>query len=110
MFRLGSPLWVAQFFYSISGAYSPLKFFYRFYGCGVKLCITFAIEKDEQLKTNNKNFKIMDKYTCIPCGWVYDPAKGDPENGIAPGTSFDDLPEDWACPICGADKTQFEKE
>lgn len=51
----------------------------------------------------------MDKYVCTICDWVYDPAKGDPENGIAPGTSFEDLPEDWLCPICGAPKTDFEK-
>ena len=51
----------------------------------------------------------MDKYRCIPCGWVYDPAKGDPENGIAAGTPFEELPEDWCCPLCGADKSQFEK-
>ncbi|MBR4995472.1 MAG: rubredoxin [Alistipes sp.] len=51
----------------------------------------------------------MDKYRCIPCGWTYDPKKGDPENGIVEGTAFEDLPEDWSCPICGADKSQFEK-
>ncbi len=51
----------------------------------------------------------MDKYRCIPCGWLYDPAKGDPENGVAPGTPFEELPEDWSCPLCGADKSQFEK-
>ena len=51
----------------------------------------------------------MDKYRCIPCGWVYDPAKGDAENGVAPGTPFEELPEDWSCPLCGADKSQFEK-
>ena len=51
----------------------------------------------------------MDKYRCIPCGWVYDPAKGDPENGVAPGTPFEELPEDWSCPLCGADKSQFEE-
>ena len=51
----------------------------------------------------------MDKYRCIPCGWVYDPAKGDPENGVAPGTPFEELSEDWSCPLCGADKSQFEK-
>ena len=51
----------------------------------------------------------MDKYRCIPCGWVYDPAKGDPENGVAPGTPFEELPGDWSCPLCGADKSQFEK-
>lgn len=51
----------------------------------------------------------MDKYRCIPCGWVYDPENGDPENGVAPGTPFEELPEDWSCPLCGADKSQFEK-
>ena len=51
----------------------------------------------------------MDKYRCIPCGWLYDPAKGDPENGVAPGTPFEELPKDWSCPLCGADKSQFEK-
>ena len=51
----------------------------------------------------------MDKYACIPCGWVYDPAVGDPDTGIAPGTSFEDLPEDWVCPLCGAGKEEFEK-
>lgn len=52
----------------------------------------------------------MDKYTCSVCGFVYDPAKGDPSSGIAPGTSFEDLPDNWVCPVCGADKSQFEKQ
>jgi len=51
----------------------------------------------------------MDKYTCTICGYVYDPALGDPGNGIAPGTAFADLPEDWTCPDCGAAKDLFEK-
>ena len=51
----------------------------------------------------------MVKYRCIPCGWGFDQAKGDPENGVAPGTPFEELPEDWSCPLCGADKSQFEK-
>lgn len=51
----------------------------------------------------------MDKYQCSICGYVYDPEKGDPENGIAPGTRFEDLPDDWHCPVCGAEKFQFEK-
>ena len=51
----------------------------------------------------------MDKYECIACGYIYDPAIGDPDNGIEPGTSFDDLPEDWVCPECGVGKDQFEK-
>jgi rubredoxin len=48
------------------------------------------------------------KYKCILCGYIYDPAAGDPDNGVAPGTSFADLPDDWACPDCGAGKDQFE--
>jgi len=51
----------------------------------------------------------MDKYKCLVCGYIYDPAKGDPDNGIAALTSFEQLPEDWVCPECGAPKDQFEK-
>lgn len=51
----------------------------------------------------------MDKWECIVCGYVYDPAVGDPESGIEPGTSFEALPEDWVCPDCGAGKDMFEK-
>ncbi len=50
----------------------------------------------------------MKKYRCIPCDYIYDPAKGDPEGGIAPGTAFEKLPEDWICPLCGAGKDDFE--
>jgi rubredoxin len=52
----------------------------------------------------------MDRYVCTVCGYVYDPADGDPENGIDPGTKFKDLPGNWTCPVCGATKDQFEKE
>jgi len=52
----------------------------------------------------------MDKYVCTICGYVYDPAQGDPDSGVAAGTSFEDLPDDWECPVCGADKSQFDKE
>jgi len=48
------------------------------------------------------------KYQCTLCSYVYDPAVGDPDNGIPPGTAFDDLPEDWVCPECGAGKEDFE--
>lgn len=51
----------------------------------------------------------MDKWRCIVCGYVYDPAEGDPDNGLAPGTAFESLPDDWVCPVCGAAKDQFEK-
>ena len=47
------------------------------------------------------------KYVCEACGWVYDVELGDPENGIAPGTKFEDLPEDFACPLCGVGKDMF---
>lgn len=52
----------------------------------------------------------MDKYVCNLCGYVYDPDQGDPDSGVAPNTPFEDLPEDWVCPVCGADKSEFEKE
>ena len=51
----------------------------------------------------------MLKYRCMVCGYIYDPAIGDPDNDIGPGTAFEALPEDWICPECGADKSQFEK-
>lgn len=51
----------------------------------------------------------MDKYKCIVCGWIYDPDEGDPTAGIGPGTSFEDLPSDYICPVCGATKDEFEK-
>ncbi len=49
------------------------------------------------------------QYKCSVCGYIYDPEKGDPESNAPPGTAFDDLPEDWTCPVCGADKSEFEK-
>lgn len=48
------------------------------------------------------------KYRCIACEYVYDPALGDPDSGIAPGTAFEDIPADWYCPQCGAGKSDFE--
>ena len=52
----------------------------------------------------------MDKYVCTVCGYVYDPEQGDPDNGIEPGTKWEDVPDDWECPVCGASKDEFEKE
>jgi rubredoxin/flavin reductase (DIM6/NTAB) family NADH-FMN oxidoreductase RutF len=49
----------------------------------------------------------MKKYVCDVCGYVYDPEKGDPESGVKPGVAFDDLPDDWVCPVCGAGKSDF---
>lgn len=52
----------------------------------------------------------MAKYVCSICGYVYDESKGIPEKGIAPRTAFEDLPDDWSCPLCGAPKSEFEKQ
>ena len=52
----------------------------------------------------------MDSYICSVCSYEYDPRKGDPEHGIAPGTKFEDLPEDWTCPVCGMSKDAFNKK
>jgi len=51
----------------------------------------------------------MDKYRCTVCGYIYDPEKGDPENGVNPGTAFPDIPDTWVCPECGVGKDMFEK-
>ena len=64
--------------------------------------------KDEKMEI--KEEKKMNRYICKVCGYVYDPEKGDPENGIKPGTLFEDLPDDWVCPVCGASKNDFDKE
>ena len=60
----------------------------------------------EHLK--HKTETIKKKYVCVVCGWVYDPEVGDPEGGIAPGTAFEDIPDDWVCPLCGVGKDDFE--
>jgi rubredoxin len=51
----------------------------------------------------------MAKYQCSVCGYVYDPDEGDPESKVLPGTAFEDLPDDWVCPVCGAGKDDFER-
>ena len=50
------------------------------------------------------------KYVCDICGYVYDPELGDPEIGVAPGTPWEEVPEDWTCPLCGVGKDQFSEE
>jgi rubredoxin len=52
----------------------------------------------------------MERYVCTICGYVYDPEQGDPDNGVEPGTNWEDVPDDWECPVCGAKKEDFEKE
>ena len=52
----------------------------------------------------------MDKYACGPCGYVYNPEEGDPESGVAKGTPFDKVSDEWVCPVCGAGKDVFERQ
>ena len=78
--------------------------------------INFAVNKTnkefcllikKKLETIKKN-KIMKKYRCVVCDWIYNPEVGDPDSGIAPGTLFEDIPDDWTCPLCGVTKEDFE--
>jgi rubredoxin len=57
---------------------------------------------------NTEEGEALEKYMCGPCGWIYDPEKGDPDGGIAPGTPFADIPDTWGCPVCGVGKDLFE--
>ena len=68
----------------------------------------FGMNKGQDI-FGGKEQTTMEKYVCV-CGYVYDPAVGDPDNGIAPGTAFADIPEDWVCPVCGLGKDAFTAE
>ncbi len=57
---------------------------------------------------NNKGDYYAEMGPCVPCGYEYDPEVGDPDSGVEPGTAFEELPEDWVCPVCGVDKSFFE--
>lgn len=50
----------------------------------------------------------MNRYKCKVCGYIYDPTLGDPDSRVLPGTLFEDIPESWVCPVCGAEKSEFE--
>jgi len=92
----GNPM-TYEFYHKVKGGYSP------------KTAPTYSGEVDKKFEKNMEEEK-MDKYVCEVCGYVYDPKIGDPDNGIAPGTKFEDLPDDWVCPVCGASKDAFHKE
>ena len=62
------------------------------------------------IRNNFKDSTIMKKYVCDVCGWEYDPEVGVPEAGIAPGTAWEDVPEDFVCPLCSVGKDQFSEE
>ncbi len=81
------------YYHEIKGGKSP------------KTAPTYIKEEPEAAKTVSAG-----KFKCKVCGYVYDPATGDPDGGIKPGTSFEELPDTWVCPICGAPKSEFEKE
>ncbi len=63
---------------------------------------------DDKPDTTKKD-SAMKKYICLVCGYEYDPDAGDPANGVEPGTAWEDVPEDWLCPVCGAGKDEFEE-
>jgi flavin reductase (DIM6/NTAB) family NADH-FMN oxidoreductase RutF/rubredoxin len=91
------PAMTYAYYHEVKGGYSP------------KTAPTYDSTIDKKTEKKKEEVK-MDKYVCTVCGYVYDPANGDPETGIAAGTAFEDLPDDWVCPICGAGKDAFEKQ
>jgi flavin reductase (DIM6/NTAB) family NADH-FMN oxidoreductase RutF/rubredoxin len=84
-----------DYYHKVKGGFSP------------KTAPTYSVMIDKVFKKEEEK---MNKFVCKICGYVYDPQKGDLENGIQPGTKFEDLPNDWVCPVCGARKEDFEKE
>lgn len=70
--------------------------------------LTASQEEEKNNVSNKSEEEKMNKYECSVCGYVYDPVVGDPDSGVAPGTAFESIPEGWVCPICGAEKGQFQ--
>jgi flavin reductase (DIM6/NTAB) family NADH-FMN oxidoreductase RutF/rubredoxin len=89
------PAMTYEYYHEVKGGYSP------------KSAPTYNSDVDKKTEEKKEDIK-MDKYVCTVCGYVYDPVKGDPDSGIAPGTAFKDIPNDWVCPVCGAGKKAFE--
>jgi flavin reductase (DIM6/NTAB) family NADH-FMN oxidoreductase RutF/rubredoxin len=85
------------YYHAVKGGKSP------------KTAPTYQADGPKPDLTKTKEDK-MTKYICSVCGYVYDPQNGDPDSGIKPGTKFEDLPENWVCPVCGADKSNFSPE
>lgn len=85
-----------EYYHQIKGGKTP------------KAAATYVAERKAE-ETPKEAISKMAKYKCTVCGYVYDPEKGDPDGGIAPGTPFEDIHDDWVCPVCGAAKDQFEK-
>ena len=74
-------------------------------GTTPKTAPSYIEEKEKEKQGGTK----LARYKCSVCGYIYDPEKGDPESDTPPGTAFEDLPDDWTCPVCGAAKSEFEK-
>ncbi len=90
---------------------SPLTYSYFhtvFKGIAPKNAPTYLSKEMRKEAAPPKPEKKLQKYECMDCSWIYDPAVGDPDNGIAPGTPFEEIPDDWTCPDCGAEKSVFE--
>ncbi len=94
---LEGPPMTYEYYHRVKGGKSP------------KTAPTYAGPATEAGKPRKEEGGKMESYRCIVCGYVYDPAVGDEAGGIAPGTAFEDLPDSWVCPICGAPKSEFEK-
>ena len=90
----GKPM-TYEYYHKVKGGVSP------------KTAPTYNSMMDKETKKEEEK---MDKYVCTVCGYVYDPEKGDPDGGIAPGTKFEDIPDEWVCPVCGVGKNDFKKE
>ena len=65
--------------------------------------------KDRIIYNDHRRYQVMKKYVCDVCGYIYDEAAGDPDNGIEPGTKWEDVPDDFLCPLCGVGKDQFSE-
>lgn len=74
------------------------------------LCPLCSVSKNKFFKKETTMETKQDIWVCNVCGYEYDPAAGDPESGIAPGTAFEDIPDDWTCPLCGVGKSDFSKK
>ncbi len=92
----GAPM-TYEYYHRIKGGKAP------------KTAPTYVKEETPAAKAAEEKGGSMDKYVCTICGYVYDPAEGDPASGIKAGTSFESLPDSWVCPVCGAPKSAFEK-
>ncbi len=79
-------------------------------GRSPKSAPTYRAHIEEEKHKPEEGIREMKNYICNVCGYIYDPNAGDPDNGIAPGTPFEELPDDWVCPVCGAGKDEFSPE